>query len=68
MSEQQPQPDRALYVVEWDTLDPNEGVLYWNNQNGWGHRLDATVFTATEKESFDLPNAGGEDCKWVGGA
>jgi hypothetical protein len=32
--------------------------LFWSNDMGWVDRADATIFTAEEKESMNLPTSG----------
>ena len=43
-----------------DSLD--DEYLYWSNEEGWGSRETATIFTQEERDSLPLPlEAGG----WV---
>ena len=34
---------------------------WWNNDNGWGHKSTADIFTADEKATLNLPIDG----EWV---
>jgi len=34
---------------------------YWSNDDGWGHKSTADVFTPTERETLNLP----DDGEWV---
>jgi hypothetical protein len=47
------------YIIVSDFEDDEDGVLYWSNEDGWGHRATATVFAET---NWDLPM---ESLGWV---
>ena len=41
-------------------------VLYWSNEDGWGDKDNATIFTVEERYSFNLPIGGRHDSiEWV---
>jgi len=44
--------------------DEEEGLLFWNNDNGFGDLASATVFTTTEARNYDLPFANNEP-EWM---
>lgn len=35
--------------------DPEEGLLFWNNNDGYGDLASATTFSEEEARSYDLP-------------
>lgn len=39
--------------------------LWWSNDDGWGFRETATLFTTEERFSSNLPMSHGGDAKWV---
>jgi hypothetical protein len=51
-----------------NTTDANgeTEVLYWSNEDGWGDKGSATIFTVEERYSFNLPIGGRNDSiEWV---
>jgi hypothetical protein len=52
-------PNPSGYIIVSDFEDPEDGVLYWSNQDGWVDRQSATVFP---KKVGNLP---GDAAGWV---
>lgn len=46
-------------------LDPEEGLLFWNKDAGFGELEEATVFSEKEAASYDLPIAHAQP-EWIG--
>ena len=45
------------YVIVSDYEDDEDGVLFWSNEEGWGHRSLATVFNEDERnDGLGLPD------------
>ncbi len=51
-------PQVAYVIIAVDPRDDDDEDLYWNNENGWGDWLSATVFTQNERDRFNLPVGG----------
>jgi hypothetical protein len=47
--------DEPRYVILSDFEDAEDGVLYWSNEDGWGSRSTATVFTEAERDDVRMP-------------
>lgn len=48
----------VIFSLEESQLHPDLGPAFWNNENGWGHLEDATLYDDLEvKGSQPLPNA-----------
>jgi len=43
----------------------SDGGGYWNNVHGWTDFSSATRFTESETKTLNLPNATGQDAKWI---
>jgi len=53
---------KNLWIIETENgkYDP-EGLLYWNNDDGWVDRKSSSVFSDKQKNDFTLPTGG----KWL---
>lgn len=50
---------RFVYVICSTFVDPEDGVMWWNNENGWmPSRGEATEFTAEQRAVLGLPMEG----------
>ncbi len=49
--------EHSQWVIVSRCLLEDDGDGYWSNENGWGCRGDATVFSLEEKLAFSLPNS-----------
>lgn len=61
-----PCDDTELYVIYSASEaadEPESG--FWSNQAGWGRGEQATLFTAQEQATFDLPLSAGQDAQWL---
>ena len=45
--------------------DPDRGLLFWNNEAGFGALASATVFTPRYADEFRLPAAAGAAPEWI---
>lgn len=53
------------YVISSREAGWGEEVLYWNNDNGWGDIMDATLFVEYQKDKNDPPKFFEvQDAKW----
>lgn len=43
------------YIIISDFKDDEDGFLYWSNEDGWGSRETATVFSQEERDTNELP-------------
>ena len=46
------------YIIEKNNYCFDDEKLYWNNQDGWVSRDNATVFSDEEKRNVNLPMEG----------
>jgi hypothetical protein len=53
------EPYSGNWVIVSEETDDDGGepgsVLYWSNEDGWGHRSTATEYTTAEKTVMNLP-------------
>jgi hypothetical protein len=54
--------DRTYLVIAMK--DPKEGLLFWNNADGFGDLASARIFSEVQAEDYDLPIAG-EQPEWM---
>lgn len=45
----------SLWVLLGDEIDDHGSWLFWGNEDGWGDRESATVFTEAEKRALQEP-------------
>lgn len=53
----------ATFVIR--SRGDDDELIYWSNVDGWGDACDATLFSAGEKSTFDLPNNGTSPVEWI---
>jgi hypothetical protein len=51
------QPDTETARLVLTTRDAEHGLLFWNNEAGFGNFTSATLFTEAEAAAFDVPIA-----------
>ncbi len=56
---------RWVIYAESENDPQYESAGFWNNDDGWGARQSATVFTSAERDRFDLPLSAGDDARWL---
>lgn len=49
------------YKFEAKPISRRNTGVYWNNDDGWGDKKSATVFSEFERNKYNLPIGG----KWV---
>lgn len=57
-------PDATTAHLVLTTRDAEHGLLFWNNDTGFGNLASATLFTEAEAASFDVPIANDEP-EWL---
>lgn len=53
------------YIIVSDFEDDDDGCLYWSNEDGWGHRSTATVFSDEDRKAMDGLSLPFEAAGWV---
>jgi hypothetical protein len=53
------------YIIVSNYEDDEDGVLYWSNEDGWGHRSTATLFTEADTDTYDGLSLPIEAAGWV---